>query len=391
MQTASVPAMRGVHTFRQRSPAACQGWLLFAPRVARNYRSSMPAKYGSGGAEMKAAGSARVVSPLYTEQKWGEQRTLVAAVPLAAGTEVYRVPRRPEFVRSVPDMHTLQVSAREHLDFAQALPPASLTHHECDPNGDLTITSDAVVFVARRAIQPGEFLSFDYNTTEWLMVAPFECQCGSDACVGTVGGFKVLPSERRAAIAPRCSAVVRELASLEGMWPRGSPVDIEMGASRGEPSVPISMEIVDLPADPRVRRQVAGWLIAEWPHLFPDDTEEWYLDEWARGDANGTAVPPHCVVAVDGGEIVGTASVLIDDDLPGATEPGPWLAAVYVLPSHRGKGAGRALVESVSARVKGGLWLYTEHEEEWYESMGWTRVRESEMNGHRVTVMTRCD
>ena len=83
--------------------------------------------------------------------------------------------------------------------------------------------------------------------------------------------------------------------------------------------------------------------------------------------------------------------MVIDDDLPGATEPGPWLAAVYVLPSHRGKGAGRALVESVSARVEGGLWLYTEHEEQWYESMGWERVRESEINGHRVTVMARCD
>ena len=148
------------------------------------------------------------------------------------------------------------------------------------------------------------------------------------------------------------------------------------------------MEIVDLPADPVVRRLVAGWLVAEWPHLFPDDTAEWYLDEWARGDANGAA-PPHCVVAVEDGEIVGTASVVIDDELPGATEPGPWLAAVYVLPGHRGRGAGRALVETVSSRVEGGLWLYTESEADWYRSMGWETVRDSVLNGHPVTVMTR--
>lgn len=148
------------------------------------------------------------------------------------------------------------------------------------------------------------------------------------------------------------------------------------------------MEILDLPPDPDVRRRVAGWLVAEWPHLFPDDTAEWYLDEWARGDANGAA-PPHCVVAVEDGEIVGTASVVIDDELPGASEPGPWLAAVYVLPAHRGRGAGRALVETVSARVEGGLWLYTESEAGWYESMGWERIRDSELNGHPVTVMSR--
>eukprot|EP01044_Picomonas_judraskeda_P005738 COSAG03_NODE_551_length_6981_cov_20.070038_2_plen_233_part_00 len=189
----------------------------------------------------------------------------------------------------------------------------------------------------------------------------------------------------------RVAAPVRDTRQMSEA---SAPVarDMEMRATSREASAPVDMEIVNLPADPRVRRQVAGWLIAEWPHLFPDDTEEWYLDEWARGDANGTSAPPHCVVAVDGrGQIVGTASVVIDDDLPGATEPGPWLAAVYVLPSHRGKGAGRALVESVSARVEGGLWLYTEHEEQWYESMGWERVRESEINGHRVTVMARCD
>ena len=158
-------------------------------------------------------------APRYMEQQWGEQRTLVAADAARAGSEIYRVPRRPEFVRAAPDMHTLQVSTDEHLDFAAALPAASLTHHDCDPNGDLHVTSDAVVFTARRDIAPGEILSFDYNTTEWRMAAPFACRCGSAGCVGTVGGFELLPLERRAAIAPRCSPVVRELAIEHGLWP----------------------------------------------------------------------------------------------------------------------------------------------------------------------------
>lgn len=146
------------------------------------------------------------------------------------------------------------------------------------------------------------------------------------------------------------------------------------------------MEIVDIPADPEVRRRVAGWCLDEWMHLYPDDTAQWYLDMYADADAapGGT---PRALVAMDGDDVVGTASLIADDELPGATEPGPWLAAVYVLPSHRGRGVGRALVTAVTVRAGGSLWLYTENEMAWYESMGWTRVRESAVNGHRVTVM----
>jgi len=68
-------------------------------------------------------------------------------------------------------------------------------------------------------------------------------------------------------------------------------------------------------------------------------------------------------------------------------EPGPWLAAVYVVPAHRGHGIGRALVREVLERAEADMWLYTENEVTWYESMGWSRVRESAVNGHSVTVM----
>ena len=213
-------AMQVMRTAWWRSPTMCRLCVLpHLPTSARNYRSSIPANGAAAVGSTNTAATGRMASPLYIEREWGEQRTLVAAAPVAAGTEVYRVPRRPEFILRVPDMHSVQISSDEHLDFAKALPAASLTHHSCDPNGDLTTTPEAVVFVARKDIAPGEILSFDYNTTEWSMVAPFECRCGSDDCVGTVGGFKLLPLERRAAVASRCSEVVRELATKQGLWP----------------------------------------------------------------------------------------------------------------------------------------------------------------------------
>jgi GNAT superfamily N-acetyltransferase len=144
--------------------------------------------------------------------------------------------------------------------------------------------------------------------------------------------------------------------------------------------------VVDMPPDAGLRRRVAAWVLAEWPHLFPDDTEDWYVNVWSEADRSGTN-PPHCVVALVDGEPVGTASVVLDDELPGATEPGPWLAAVYVLPDYRGRGAGRAMVRELMSRMRGPLWLYTEHESDWYRDMGWRHVREAVLNGHAVTVM----
>lgn len=146
------------------------------------------------------------------------------------------------------------------------------------------------------------------------------------------------------------------------------------------------MRVVDIPVDPDVRSLVAGWCVDEWPHLFPDDTARWYLDMYSQADAT-EAFPPHALIAVDGDEVIGTASLVADDELPGAAEPGPWLAAVYVHPAHRGRGVGRALVAAVMERAPADIWLYTEGEMDWYRSMGWTVVRESDLNGRHVTVM----
>jgi len=158
-------------------------------------------------------GSGVSPQPIFAAREWGEQRTLVANRAIKAGTEVYCVPRRPEFTRESPDMHTLQVGLTEHLDFAAALPDAALTHHSCDPNGDLQIHEHGVIFVARRDIAAEEILSFDYATTEWDMDEKFPCACGATDCLGTVGGWKHLSEEQRVSRLARASPVVLERAN----------------------------------------------------------------------------------------------------------------------------------------------------------------------------------
>jgi GNAT superfamily N-acetyltransferase len=96
---------------------------------------------------------------------------------------------------------------------------------------------------------------------------------------------------------------------------------------------------------------------------------------------------------MDDGEFVGTASLIADDELPDALEPGPWVAAVYVTESHRGRGVGRALVSALQQRGSDlgvtEMYLYTEKGATWYQSMGWHERRVASLSGHDVTVMSR--
>lgn len=56
-------------------------------------------------------------------------------------------------------------------------------NHSCDPN---TWWRDDDTMIARRDIQPGEEITYDYATTE--VAIPFEmpCNCGSSICRGVI-------------------------------------------------------------------------------------------------------------------------------------------------------------------------------------------------------------
>lgn len=151
----------------------------------------------------------------------------------------------------------------------------------------------------------------------------------------------------------------------------------------------MTISVVDMPDDMGLRRHVARLCVEHWRGDFPHDTDEWYLDLYEAA-ATGEGVPV-VLVAVENGEFIGTASLISDDELPDAKEPGPWLAAVYVVESHRSRGVGRRLVREITARAVDlgcvSVFLYTESGRAWYESMGWQTLRVATLAGHEVTVM----
>lgn len=68
-----------------------------------------------------------------------------------------------------------------------------------------------------------------------------------------------------------------------------------------------------------------------------------------------------------------------------------WLGDVFVLPEHRGCGAGKVLVHTAIdfARAQGvqQLYLYTPDMQNLYERYGWRRIDERWVNGETVSIM----
>lgn len=90
--------------------------------------------------------------------------------------------------------------------------------------------------------------------------------------------------------------------------------------------------------------------------------EEVTARTWSRllGDA-----PMTCLVAVEGGELVGFANYLLHASTWSSADT-CYLEDLFVAPAARGRGAGRALVEALEARAREHGWRHvywhTEHD-----------------------------
>lgn len=149
--------------------------------------------------------------------------------------------------------------------------------------------------------------------------------------------------------------------------------------------------VLPIPPDRQLRSLAAAWSIKTWRDSFPDDTAQWYLNLYKSGDYRKQV--PHTVAAVMGTKLVGIGSLIADDELPLATEPGPWLAAVYVNPRYRGRGAGSEIVNTLLDHAFSlgyrEIFGYTETKLGWYESMGWEFLRNATLKDHNVSVIRR--
>lgn len=91
-------------------------------------------------------------------------------------------------VQSTPTYLTVQINEDAHIEL---LPEClACTNHSCDPNCFFDTTN--MEFVAIKEIAEGEEFTFFYPSAEWDMDQPFQCNCGSEQCIGIVEGAKYL-------------------------------------------------------------------------------------------------------------------------------------------------------------------------------------------------------
>jgi hypothetical protein len=94
-------------------------------------------------------------------------------------------------ISSEPTYLTVQVGVDKHI----TLQPAFLQYinHGCDPN--VFFNTATMQLIALKEIKLEEEMSFFYPSTEWKMTQPFQCYCGSPACIGEVKGAFYLSRE----------------------------------------------------------------------------------------------------------------------------------------------------------------------------------------------------
>ena len=152
-----------------------------------------------------------------------------------------------------------------------------------------------------------------------------------------------------------------------------------------------TFSVVNIAEAPHHWQQAAELSVREWKEIFSDDSVQTYVDLYGlTGSYFGRFAETH-IATNNADELIGMATLVDDDELPHATEPGPWLAAVLTLPEHRSLGVASALIHRIIQRAHAlghaNLYLYTSDQQEWYAKKGWIAARETELNGIAHTVM----
>ena len=145
--------------------------------------------------------------------------------------------------------------------------------------------------------------------------------------------------------------------------------------------------IEPLGAHPSLIATTVTWHMAEFDPA--GDAARWTRAR--TGEARLAGIPCAWVAFAD--EVAAGTVSLVEHNMESRRDLTPWLAALFVLPAHRGLGIGTALVrrreeEAWSFGVDR-LYLYTAVAEGFYERLGWTSLGQEEYEGSMETVMLR--
>ncbi len=114
------------------------------------------------------------------------QVSLIAAQRFKRGQVVFDLDLGEFYDRA--NLRTIELAPRVHVDN----PWGRYTNHHCDPT--CVVDKRARVMRARRDIELGEEINFDYFENESSLSTSFACHCGADNCHGLIGNPDSQPS-----------------------------------------------------------------------------------------------------------------------------------------------------------------------------------------------------
>lgn len=128
----------------------------------------------------------------------------------------------------------------------------------------------------------------------------------------------------------------------------------------------------------------------EWAHLYSDWDSAVALSEFASQRADGRL--PISLVAMEGNALLGMVS-LIFDDLPGYEHLNPWLASLFILPKHRGRGIGARLVQEAETLLTRNrlpqAYLFTESAGRFFEGLSWSLIGKTACHDHPIAIFRK--
>jgi hypothetical protein len=137
-------------------------------------------------------------------------RSLFAIKPFRADEKIIEFLAKD--VHSQPNYLTVQISENEHIEL---LPEClECANHSCDPNCFFDTTRMELVTI--KPIRKGEEMMFFYPSAEWDMDQPFQCNCGSEHCIGTIKGAKYL--DQKTINRYRFTDFIKGKLASQGRW-----------------------------------------------------------------------------------------------------------------------------------------------------------------------------
>ena len=147
------------------------------------------------------------------------------------------------------------------------------------------------------------------------------------------------------------------------------------------------MKIRPLADQPNAIPILAEWFHTEWCSY--DGRSRGEIERQLRDNLNRDLLPI-TFIASEKEQVIGTVS-LDESDLPSHDHLSPWLASLYVVPSHRRVGVACALVLHLVAfaqsRGISTIYLWTPGSTSFYERLGWTRLERAVLGRFEVVIM----